>query len=234
VRLITVLHVNTAPVANPDTLTVEQGAGSTVVDVLGNDTDEDEDILAVSAVTQPSHGTATLSNGVVRYMPDALFLGTDSFTYTVSDGQGGTDTATVTVTVQAPSSTSSAKISGSGNLAVHGNITSSAATSAPVTFDLSASSNRRSVRGRLRIREDRPGVLRIIEATQLTTLVVNGKSARLYGIATVNGVAAYNFMLEVTDVAKKGAGTETLTLQLSNGYRISGPLLKGNITVQQK
>ncbi len=35
----------------------------------------------------------------VSYTPDADFFGTDSFTYTICDGNGGTDTATVNVTV---------------------------------------------------------------------------------------------------------------------------------------
>jgi len=39
------------------------------------------------------------------YTPNVSFAGTDSFTYTLSDGQGGTDTATVLVTVEPPSST---------------------------------------------------------------------------------------------------------------------------------
>jgi hypothetical protein len=41
----------------------------------------------------------TLIDGVVRYVPDKHYSGTDSFTYTVSDGRGGTATATVKVTV---------------------------------------------------------------------------------------------------------------------------------------
>src|SRR5262249_29934829 len=34
-----------------------------------------------------------------KYRPAANYNGSDSFTYTISDGQGGTDTATVTLTV---------------------------------------------------------------------------------------------------------------------------------------
>src|SRR5207248_9119805 len=33
------------------------------------------------------------------YVPAAGFTGTDTFNYTVSDGNGGTDTSTVTITV---------------------------------------------------------------------------------------------------------------------------------------
>ncbi len=36
------------------------------------------------------HGTG------VSYTPAANFIGTETFTYTISDGNGGTDTATVT------------------------------------------------------------------------------------------------------------------------------------------
>ncbi len=35
----------------------------------------------------------------VSYTPAANYFGTDSFTYTICDGNGGTDTATVTMTV---------------------------------------------------------------------------------------------------------------------------------------
>ena len=35
----------------------------------------------------------------MTYTPSLNWSGTDSFTYTISDGNGGTDTATVTVTV---------------------------------------------------------------------------------------------------------------------------------------
>ena len=38
-------------------------------------------------------------DGTVTYTPDADFHGIDTFTYTISDGNGGTDTATVIVTV---------------------------------------------------------------------------------------------------------------------------------------
>uniref|UniRef100_UPI0012FCD52E Ig-like domain-containing protein n=1 Tax=Azohydromonas aeria TaxID=2590212 RepID=UPI0012FCD52E len=99
---VTVTPVNDAPVARPDTLTVAEDSGATVVDVLGNDdTGPDTgETLTVTAVTQPAHGgTVTLVNGVVRFTPAPDFFGTTSFTYTVSDGNGGTATATATVTV---------------------------------------------------------------------------------------------------------------------------------------
>jgi hypothetical protein len=47
------------------------------------------------------NGTVAITGGdtAVTYTPAANFNGSDSFTYTVSDGRGGTQTATVSVTV---------------------------------------------------------------------------------------------------------------------------------------
>ena len=42
--------------------------------------------LTVTAVTQPANGTVTLVGGGVSYTPDPDFFGTDTFTYTISDG----------------------------------------------------------------------------------------------------------------------------------------------------
>ncbi len=49
-----------------------------------------------------ANGTATCDpGGDCTYTPDAGFVGTDTFDYTITDGNGGFDTATVTVTVEA-------------------------------------------------------------------------------------------------------------------------------------
>jgi hypothetical protein len=66
------------------------------IPVLDNDSG---DTLSVSSVTQPAHGSAENNGSNVTYIPDAGFVGTDSFNYTIIDGHHRTDTATVTVTV---------------------------------------------------------------------------------------------------------------------------------------
>ena len=80
-------------------------------DILGNDTDIDGDTLSIASVTATSvQGAAVTLNpdGSISYDPtgsaalNALAEGefaTDSFTYTVSDGNGGTDIATVSFDV---------------------------------------------------------------------------------------------------------------------------------------
>jgi len=54
-------------------------------------------------VTQPGFGTLNLAaNGSFTYTPAAGFTGTDTFTYQVTDGDGGVDTAVVTIEVKTP------------------------------------------------------------------------------------------------------------------------------------
>ncbi len=97
---LTVHGVNDAPVAGDNTLTTNQNETVISTSVLANDTDIDNDALAVADYAQGAHGTVSYQgDGIFTYTPDGDYTGTDSFTYTISDGQGGSDTATVRITV---------------------------------------------------------------------------------------------------------------------------------------
>jgi hypothetical protein len=97
---IDITAVNEDVNAIDDSFTVEAGSLATILDLTSNDTDADGDTMTVTAVTSATNGTVSLDLGVVTYKPDADYDGTDSFTYTVSDGTV-TDTATATVVVEA-------------------------------------------------------------------------------------------------------------------------------------
>ncbi len=86
--------------AVPDSAATPQGT-PVVIPVLANDTGGVQP-LSISAVTAPSHGTATISGKTISYTPTAGFSGADSFGYTVQDAAGQTDSTTVTVTVTPP------------------------------------------------------------------------------------------------------------------------------------
>ena len=62
-------------------------------------TDIDNDSVTIEAISQPAHGSAQLDGNGALYEPDPDFNGTDTFTYTIDDGNGGHDTGTVEVTV---------------------------------------------------------------------------------------------------------------------------------------
>ncbi|MDP1823041.1 MAG: Ig-like domain-containing protein [Archangium sp.] len=102
---VTVTAVNDNPTATPDSVTVLQNAGATTVSVLSNDSVSPDvgESLTVTVVSDPPNGLAALTAGgsAVTYTPDTGYAGTDSFTYTISDGNGGVATTTVTVTVTA-------------------------------------------------------------------------------------------------------------------------------------
>ncbi|MBC6453098.1 MAG: tandem-95 repeat protein [Hormoscilla sp. SP5CHS1] len=88
------------PVAADDSA-VTTSATDVTIDVLANDTDADGDSLSISSIgtETPNGGTLSLSGNEVVYTPEATFSGTDSFTYSITDSQGGNDSATVSVTV---------------------------------------------------------------------------------------------------------------------------------------
>jgi hypothetical protein len=95
---VTVTPANDPPDARDDTATTPEDTAVTIP-VLANDVDPDGDALTVTAVTQPANGMVVINaDNTVTYTPAMNFNGTDTFTYTISDGQL-TDTATVTVTV---------------------------------------------------------------------------------------------------------------------------------------
>ena len=99
---ITVNASNDAPVAVDDTETLTEDDSLTTITVLDDDTDADGDSLTVSAISYSGTGTAAINadNARIDYTPAANFNGTDTITYTVSDGTA-TDTGTLTIIVNA-------------------------------------------------------------------------------------------------------------------------------------
>ena len=96
---IDVTDGNTAPdAANDIANTTEDTA--VIINVLANDTDDDGDTLAIQSISPAANGSVTQNpDGTLTYTPNAGFVGTDVFSYTAADSNGGADTAGVTVTV---------------------------------------------------------------------------------------------------------------------------------------
>ncbi len=104
---VTVTVANTpAPVGTSDSYTaeyevyVEAAAG-----VLANDTNPNSGTLTAVLASGPMNGTLQLgSDGSFRYIPNAGFVGTDSFTYrpTDADGPGTPTTVNLTITDHPP------------------------------------------------------------------------------------------------------------------------------------
>lgn len=96
---IAITAVNDAPSAASDTArtTINRAVS---VNVLANDSDPDGDNLSATVAGQPAKGKVVKnSNGALKYTPPRNFVGTVSFTYRASDGNGGASVATVRITV---------------------------------------------------------------------------------------------------------------------------------------
>lgn len=88
-----------APSANNDTRSILVNSTVTI-NVLANDSDADGDTLFVTDVSTPGHGQVTLNeDNSIRYVPDANYVGADSFSYTVSDSNQEISVATVFINV---------------------------------------------------------------------------------------------------------------------------------------
>ncbi len=104
---ITINSVPDNPVGVADAYTLNQDT-SLSVPVLSNDNDVDSVVLTVTGITNPSHGSATISGSTIYYVPSLGYSGPDSFTYQVQDDTSLTSTPTtvnltVTFTNAAPS-----------------------------------------------------------------------------------------------------------------------------------
>lgn len=100
---ISVTSVNDVPVANADAAsTAEDTAVS--INVLSNDTDVEGELdsATITIESEPQNGTATVENGMIRYLPNDGFSGSDSFEYSVADESGErSNNALVTISVVA-------------------------------------------------------------------------------------------------------------------------------------
>ncbi|MFN0217174.1 MAG: tandem-95 repeat protein, partial [Hyphomicrobium sp.] len=95
---VTVTSVNDAPVASGTSITTAEDTPFS--GTLPVATDVDGDTLTYSLASPAANGVAVVNtNGTYTYTPNANYYGPDSFTFTVSDGNGGFDTRTVSITV---------------------------------------------------------------------------------------------------------------------------------------
>ncbi len=67
---------------------------------LGPSTEESDTVVIYTIVSHPSHGTVELeASNIAAYTPDPDYVGTDKFTFKLSDGEEESNVATITITV---------------------------------------------------------------------------------------------------------------------------------------
>lgn len=109
------------PVAVNDTATAVSNVAKTI-NVLSNDTLNSATTLAVvssggnsATVTVNTNSTASVADDSITYTAPSTFIGTDTFSYSISDGSA-TSSATVTVTVSGPAASSGGGLIGNSAL----------------------------------------------------------------------------------------------------------------------
>ncbi len=101
---VTINPQNDNPDAVDDNLSVNEQSSNNTLTPLTNDTiyPDSGETLTITAVGTPNNGgsvTININNTDLNYTPLSTFIGTEVFTYTISDGNGGSDTATISVSV---------------------------------------------------------------------------------------------------------------------------------------
>lgn len=83
---IFITSVNDAPVANKDSIVINEDSMNVSVAILSNDMEPDGDAILIDSVYAPtSGGTAVVTNDTILYNPPANFSGLDSIQYTICD-----------------------------------------------------------------------------------------------------------------------------------------------------
>ena len=97
--------VNQTPVANNDNANVLEDAAAIFIDVLTNDTEGDLGqtltVLSIDSISSGGSAVITTSPNGISYQPAADFYGTETITYSISDGAGGSASASLIVEVSA-------------------------------------------------------------------------------------------------------------------------------------
>src|SRR6185437_6859335 len=103
---ITINVIDDVPTANNDTWGSTITGATILTGLLGNDVfgadgvDITNSVAGQVTATNGAHGTVTYNdNGTFTYTPTLGYVGTDSFQYTIKDGDGDTSTATVSLNV---------------------------------------------------------------------------------------------------------------------------------------
>lgn len=178
------------------------------IDVLANDLDPDNDAIAISSFDQQTSngGTIALDGDLLVYTPEAGFVGTDTFTYTIADSAGLTSAATVAIEVLSPNTTPVANDLDS--VIVRGEIV----TAIPVLIN--------------DVDEDEGDSLRIIDVTDAsngtTNITTDGQRVLYEPDAGFGGVDSFNYV-----IADESGATATAVVNITVVLESQSAVLQG-------
>ncbi len=203
---ITIQSVNDPPIANDDTFTVQEDSLNNILPILqdngsGQDNDIENDSLSLSTVGPTDNGgtTAIDETGVgIIYTPAVDFAGMETFTYTITDGNGGSGTALVTVNVEM--------------LATDPLITAiddEATTSRNVSVEIDVLFNDSSDSGVINLQAVSIPINGISEITQLETIIYTPNT-------DFTGIDSFVYIID-DGIGDLGTGNVTITVEIPLG-----------------
>lgn len=216
-----VINVNRTPTAVPDNVTLEQDTSKSF-NVLANDTDLDGDILTITSYTQGLNGNVSEDGaGNLVYTPTPNFYGSDTFSYTVSDGKGLTAIGTVDVNVtranHAPE-ISDLFLTRNAGIDVHDTITATDIDRDPLTFQVTANPSHGSVN--------------LDPETGAFSYTGGGRNDDAFGVTVSDGLLSATATVTITIEPLCGNGFEEAGEQCDDANIISGDGCSSTCTLE--
>ncbi|HEY3017722.1 MAG TPA: Ig-like domain-containing protein, partial [Gaiellaceae bacterium] len=217
-----------APKTATNTVDSQHCVTATVTDQFGNPTPNIIVRFSVTGAVTTSGSRTTDASGQATFCYTSALPGSDVITAfadtngnSVQDAGEPSDTASKVWVL--PTSTPGCKVTYGGRITT--------ADGDKATFGGNAMVPASGPQGQEEYQDHGPADLNVHSIDVLAvTCSADGKSASIFGTATVNGSGSVNFRIDVTDNAEPGAGADTYRIRLSTGYD-SGTqtLLGGNI-----
>ena len=214
-----------APKTDTNTVDDQHCVTATVKDVFGNATPGITVRFSVAGAVNTSGSQTTNASGQAQFCYTGPALpGSDLITaYADTNGDNvkqvdePSDTATKLWVL--PSSTPGCKVTYGGRI--------QAANGDKATFGGNAKAD--GLQGEEEYQDH--GTAADLNVHSLNVLAVvcsdDGKSASIFGTATVNGSGSFDYRIDVTDNDEPGAGSDTYRIRLSNGYDSGTRVLAG-------
>jgi Mg-chelatase subunit ChlD len=207
-----------APKTDTNTVDAQHCVTATVKDAFGNPTPGITVRFSVIGSVNTTGSQTTNASGEATFcytgpaLPgaDLIRAYADTNNNNVQDAGEPSDTATKTWVI--PTSTAGCKVTYGGRI--------TAANGDKATFGGNAKVPDSGAQGQQEYQDHGPAMDINVHSIDVdaVTCSADGKSASIFGTATINGAGTFDYRIDVTDNDEPGAGSDTYRIRLSNGY----------------